>query len=241
MKKYEVLLVEDDVTLASALKYNLEAEGYAVSYAAGVSQAEESISGRIYDLIIMDVNLPDGNGFDLCKALRETEAPDKQRSESQRTPVIFLTANDLERDVLKGYELGADDYVTKPFSLRILMKKVEALLRRTSSHGSSEVYADGLLEVDFSGMTALCGGEAIGLTPLEFRILRALTANAGNVLTRETLLEKLWDAGGDFVDAHSLTAGMSRLRGKIETAAGRKYIKTIYGMGYMWLGEGRQA
>jgi len=225
MAHYNILIIEDDDTLASTLKYNLEQQGCLVSCAHNASQAKEKLFSLQYDLVILDVNLPDGHGFDLCKEFR---------SYSQ-TPIIFLTANDLEQDTLTGYELGADDYVTKPFSLHIFLKKIDALLRRTSPH-LGDRYADGYLRIDFSRMEVSCGQNPVNLTPLEFRILKALASSPGTVLTRRVLLEKLWDAEENFVDEHALTAGMSRLRGKIERG-GRTYIKTIYGMGYMWLGE----
>ncbi len=227
MAKYNILIVEDDATLLSTLRYNLEAEGYTVACAANAAQAGQ-LNALAYHLIIIDVNLPDGNGFDLCRRFRA----------QGQTPVIFLTANDLEQDTLRAYALGADDYVTKPFSLNIFIKKIAALLHRTSPQ-AGDVYTDGFLHVDFSRMSARCGDTPVRLTPLEFRILQALVHNPGAVLTRQALLEKLWDAEGNFVDEHALTSGMSRLRGKIEQA-GHTYIKTIYGMGYMWIGAGNE-
>ncbi|MGI6153624.1 MAG: response regulator transcription factor [Christensenellaceae bacterium] len=226
--KYTILIVEDDSTLLSALQYNLEAEGYAATCAADAHEAREKLVQAEYALVVMDVNLPDGSGFDLCRELRS----------KSDTPVVFLTANDLEQDMLRAYELGADDYITKPFSLEIFLKKVAAMLKRAAIK-PQEVYSDGCLFADFTKMDVRLNNEAVALTPLEFRILKTLIKNPGAVLTRQVLLEKLWDTEENFVDEHALTAGMSRLRGKIEQD-GNKYIKTIYGMGYMWMGAGNE-
>ena len=164
--------------------------------------------------------------FDFCGEAKERH-PD--------TAVIFLTANDMESDMLKGYELGADDYVTKPFHMSVFQKKLAALLGRIAKQSGGECYDDGILFINFSEMTATLSGEAIIFTPLEYRLLKVLTKNPKVVLTRQVLLEKLWDIDGNFVDEHALTAAVSRVRNKIE-ADGQQYIKTVYGMGYMWIG-----
>lgn len=177
-------------------------------------------------MIVLDINLPDGNGFDFCRDIKERH-PD--------TAVIFLTANDMESDMLKGYELGADDYVTKPFPMSVFQKKVSALLARIRKQSGGDCYNDGDLFINFTEMTALLHGESIAFTPMEYRLLKVLTKNPQIVLTRQVLLEKLWDIDGNFVDEHALTSTISRVRTKIETE-GRQYIKTVYGMGYMWIG-----
>ena len=179
-----------------------------------------------YDLIVLDVNLPDGNGFDFCREVKERR-PD--------TAVIFLTANDMESDMLKGYELGAEDYVTKPFPMSVFQKKLSVVLGRLAKQSGGDCYEDGALSINFSEMTASLSGKPLVFTPLEYRLLKILTKNPQNVLTRQVLLEKLWDADGNFVDEHALTAAISRVRNKIETD-GHQYIKTVYGMGYMWIG-----
>ena len=149
--------------------------------------------------------------------------------------MIFLTANDMESDMLKGYELGADDYVTKPFPMSVFQKKVSALLARIRKQSGGDCYNDGNLFINFTEMTATQGGENISFTPMEYRLLKVLTKNPQIVLTRQVLLEKLWDIDGNFVDEHALTSAISRVRIKIETED-RQYIKTVYGMGYMWIG-----
>ena len=170
--------------------------------------------------------MPDGNGFDFCREIKERR-PD--------TAVIFLTANDMESDMLKGFELGADDYVTKPFPISVFQKKVSALLSRITRQSGGDFYDDGNLLINFSELTAALSGQAVTFTPLEYRLLKVLTSNSKQVLTRGQLLEKLWDAEENYVDEHALTSAISRIRGKIEVN-GYQYIKTVYGMGYMWIG-----
>ena len=181
-------------------------------------------------MIVLDINLPDGNGFDFCRDIKESR-PD--------TAVIFLTANDMESDMLKGYELGADDYVTKPFPISVFQKKVAALLSRMKKMAGGDCYNDGNLLIDFAEMTATRDGESISFTPMEYRLLKILIKNPRTVLTRQILLEKLWDIDGNFVDEHALTSTISRIRSKIENPD-HAYIKTVYGMGYMWIGGGNK-
>ena len=141
----------------------------------------------------------------------------------------------MESDMLKGFELGADDYVTKPFPVSVFRKKVSALLSRIQKQTGGECYDDGNLFINFSEMSATLTGKAMNFTPMEYRVLKVLIKNPRIVLTRQILLEKLWDVEGNFVDEHALTAAISRIRGKIEND-GLQYIKTVYGMGYMWIG-----
>ena len=221
-----LLIVEDDKLLNSTLVFNLSSFGYMIDSAKTKQEAENFCKKQDYDLIVLDINLPDGNGFDLCVEIKERR-PD--------TAVIFLTANDMESDMLKGFELGADDYVTKPFPISVFRKKVAVVLERIKKQSCGDFYEDGKLRINFTEMTATLMGGNVIFTPLEYRLLKALVKNAGTVLTRQILLEKLWDADGNFVDEHALTAAISRIRGKIETE-GLSYIKTVYGMGYMWIG-----
>ena len=222
-----ILVVEDDRLLNTTLCYNLSADGYEVEAAFSKSVAGRLCGKQDYDLIVLDVNLPDGNGFDFCRDMKE-RSPD--------TAVIFLTAKDMESDMLRGYELGAEDYVTKPFPMSVFQKKLSVVLGRLAKQsGGGDCYEDSALSINFSEMTASLSGKALVFTPLEYRLLKILTKNPQNVLTRQVLLEKLWDADGNFVDEHALTAAISRVRNKIETE-GCQYIKTVYGMGYMWIG-----
>ena len=222
----KILVVEDDRLLNNTLCYNLSAAGYEVDAALTKSAAERLCKKQKYDLIVLDVNLPDGNGFDFCRDMKERHP---------ETAVIFLTANDMESDMLKGYELGADDYVKTPFPMSVFQKKVSALLARIRKQSGCDCYNDGNLFINFTEMTATQGGENISFTPMEYRLLKVLTKNPQIVLTRQVLLEKLWDIDGNFVDEHALTSAISRVRIKIETED-RQYIKTVYGMGYMWIG-----
>ena len=225
-----ILVVEDDRLLNTTLCYNLSTAGYDVDAALSKSIAERLCGKQSYDLIVLDVNLPDGNGFDFCRELKERNSD---------TAVIFLTANDMESDMLKGYELGADDYVTKPFPMSVFQKKVSVLLARIKKQSGGDCYNDGNLYVNFSEMAATLNEKAISFTPLEYRLLKVLTRNPQIVLTRQVLLEKLWDIDGNFVDEHALTSTISRVRNKIENPD-HAYIKTVYGMGYMWIGGGNK-
>ena len=221
-----ILVVEDDHLLNNTLCYNLNAAGYKVDSALCKQEAENYIEKQKYELIVLDVNLPDGNGFDFCK---------EAKKRCPETAVIFLTANDMESDMLKGFELGADDYVTKPFPISVFQKKVSALLNRISAQSGGDFYDDGNLYINFSELSACLAGQPITLTSLEYRLLKVLTRNSQTVLTRQVLLEKLWDADENYVDEHALTTTISRIRSKIETNR-HSYIKTVYGMGYMWIG-----
>ena len=221
-----LLVVEDDRLLNNTLCYNLSVSGYAVDSAMTMAEAVRFFETQDYDLIVLDVNLPDGNGFDFCMEIKERR-PD--------TAVIFLTANDMESDMLKGFELGADDYVTKPFPISVFRKKVSVLLGRIQKQTGGDRYTNGTLSINFSELTAELSGSPITFTPLEYRLLKVLVRNPKIVLTRQVLLEKLWDVDENFVDEHTLTVTISRIRSKIEVD-GLQYIKTVYGMGYMWIG-----
>lgn len=224
-----ILIVEDDLALSAGLCFELDSSGYSVIPAYTYQKALQLVRGGIFELALLDVNLPDGNGFDLCKEIK---------SVCPELPVIFLTANDLEQNVLDGFDLGAEDYVTKPFSMKILLRRVEAVLRRATrdrKEPDSGQWTDGFLILDFSALTARRGEETLSITPNEYKLLRVLTENTGKILTRQILLERLWDSGGNFIDDHTLTVTMNRLRSKIEDDA-HTYIQTVRGMGYIWKG-----
>lgn len=221
-----ILVVEDDRLLNNTLCYNLSAIGYVTDAAVTKAEATALYEKQDYALVVLDVNLPDGNGFDFCRELKERR-PD--------TALIFLTARDMESDMLRGFELGADDYVTKPFPISVFRKKVAALLSRLQKQSVGDCFDDGNLLINFTELSAALAGQIISFTPLEYRLLKVLTNNSQIVLTRQVLLEKLWDADENFVDEHALTSAISRIRGKIERN-GYQYIKTVYGMGYLWIG-----
>ena len=222
----QILVVEDDVMLNSGLCYNLELDAYKAVPAHDAANALEKLKNETFDLMILDVNLPDSDGFELCKKIRA----------ARNIPVIFLTARDLEADVMKGFDLGADDYITKPFNINIFRKKVAAVLKRSGEPASQKLYLCGDLVIDFDKLTAAIKDEPVVFTPTEYKILKIFTSNPNVLLTRQVLLEKLYDVDANFVDEHALTVNINRLRNKIETGD-RKYIKTVYGMGYLWAGD----
>ncbi len=227
----QILLVEDDALLNKTLTYNLISEGYNTTSALNMDTAAELLARTEYDLVLLDINLPDGSGYDLCRLIKP-EFPD--------TLVIFLTANDQESDQIHGYEVGAVDYITKPFSIGALLRKIRAMFAMIEHHKPArDIYDDGRLFLDFSEQTAVLNGKTIALSPMEYKMLYLFCKNAKQVLTRQRLLEKLWDAEENFVDEHTLTTLVSRIRGKIE-ADGDTYIKTIYGIGYQWTGGERK-
>lgn len=227
MKK--ILLVEDDALLNKTLTYNLISEGYDTVSALNAGTAAGVLAREEYDLVLLDVNLPDGNGYDLCKLIKP-EHPD--------TLVIFLTANDQESDQIRGYEAGAVDYITKPFSVGALLRKIRAMFAMLEHRGlAKDFYDDGRLFLDFSEQSASLDGKSLTLSPMEYKMLHLFSKNPKQILTRQRLLERLWDAEENYVDEHTLTTSVSRIRGKIESE-GNAYIKTIYGIGYQWMGGG---
>lgn len=228
MKK--ILVVEDDLTLSTGLCFELDTEGYLSMAAFNCQKTRQLLKNSELDLVLLDVNLPDGNGFDLCREIK-TMYPE--------LPVIFLTANDLEQNVLDGFDLGAEDYVTKPFNMKILLRRVEVALRRAQGQKDAKnhvQWSDGFLTLDFGSLTAQRNGETLSITPNEYKLLRILTENSGQILTRQILLERLWDNDGNFIDDHTLTVTMNRLRTKIEDFS-HTYIQTVRGMGYIWKGK----
>ncbi|MDE6846874.1 MAG: response regulator transcription factor [Lachnospiraceae bacterium] len=223
-----ILVVEDDLALSTGLCFELDAAGYVSQAAYNCRKARYLTEQEEFALVLLDVNLPDGSGFELCREIK---------SRNPQIPVIFLTANDLEEDVLNGFDLGAEDYITKPFNMKILLRRVEVAIRRgsaaTETSDSGECYRDEFLQLDFTALAAVRGGERLAITPNEYKLLKVLTANAGKVVTRQILLERLWDYDGNFIDDHTLTVTMNRLRAKIEDEE-HVYIKTVRGMGYVW-------
>ena len=229
-KMKKIIIVEDDAILNKTLAYNLVSDGYEVDSAYTCSMARELLKGN-YHLALLDINLPDGSGLDLCVEIKER---------NPETYIIFLTANDRESDMLKGYEVGGADYFTKPFSVAVLCRKIAAVFE-TIEHRRPrhDLYGDGFLNIDFSQQTATLGGNPIDFTPKEYRTLLLFIKNSRLILTKTQLLEKLWDVDGNFVDEHTLTTIISRIRKKIEVD-GHKYLKTAYGMGYQWIGGGME-
>ena len=214
-----ILLVEDDRALSRGIAMALERPERTVTEADSLVCAAERLAGARFDLLILDINLPDGSGLEWLRRLRR---------EGDRTPAILLTANDLEMDEVTGLEAGADDYITKPFSLAVLRARVDAQLRRAAPPGSERVELDGFT-FDFTRMVFAKDGMPLALSRTEQRLLRLLVENRGRTLPRALLLERVWD-GGEFVDENALSVAVGRLRAKLGNAP----IRTVYGVGYSW-------
>ncbi len=215
----KILVTEDDVFLRDGLCEMLRREGYDVVTAGTIEAAKASFLKESFNLIILDVMLPDGNGFDMCGFIRE---------KNKDVPVLFLTACDDEVQIVRGLDAGADDYVTKPFKLLELLSRIRALLRRA---GATVFSCDDIV-IDVNTMTVKKSGEVVFLTPTEFQILSTLVRNNGVIVTRNILLENIWDEGGAFIDDNTLSVHISRLREKI----GTEHIVTVRGIGYRWEG-----
>ena len=222
----KILIVEDDNLLLNTLKFDLESDGFKVITANSYGDGLEMSRANNFDLAILDINLPDGDGFGICKAI-------KTRSS---IPVVFLTARDLEIDEIRGFDLGADDYITKPFSLKLLKMRINAILKRAGIDDTSPNYDDGFLSIDFDTYKVNSFGRESNLTSTEANLLFLFIESKGIILTRKLLLQRLWDENLNFVTDHTLSVHINRLRSKIEKEE-HKYIKTIYGVGYQWIGE----
>lgn len=222
----KVLIIEDDEILNAGLCFHLQRKDIEVEPAYTLTEAEEYLKGHEPDLILLDVNLPDGNGFEFARKVLT----------KQSAAFVFLTAHNLDDDVIQGLQLGADDYITKPFGIRVLVEKIQTILRRcTKAEETSRVYTCKNLEVDFEKRTVSRDGQILTLTPTEFSLLELFCRNPNRILSKEILLEKIWDDRGNYVNDHALTLNISRLRGKLEDGE-NSYIKTVYGMGYEWMG-----
>ena len=220
-----ILVIEDDQLLNGGLCFNLQNAGYETIPVYDLKNAYPVVKSQKFDLMLLDVNLPDGNGFDFAREIQGFN----------QKPLIFLTAHELDEEVVEGFSLGADDYITKPFNVQIAMQRIQAVLRRTMGKKEEHLYRCGNLVIDFETRIVTKSGEKLSLTPTEFKLLYVFVKNENMALTRNLLLEKLWDREGNFVDEHTLTINISRLRAKIKDAQ-YKYIKTLYGMGYQWIG-----
>jgi len=223
MKK--VLLVEDDAALGRGVCLALDSESVTVTRCENLLQGRRALEAADFDLLILDVSLPDGSGLDLLREARRSGA----------VPIILLTANDLETDIVAGLESGADDYITKPFSLAVLRARVNAQLRRTAP-APSEAVETGAFSFDFQRMEFRKNGRPIDLSKTEQKLLRLLVENRGRTLPRETLLDRVWTDGAEYVDENALSVAVKRLRDKLEdTPSKPRYLKTVYGVGYTWV------
>ena len=219
----QIFVLEDDAAIAMGLTYALQQEGYGTTHCKTVQEALKTIEQEIFSLYILDLTLPDGSGYDVCKAIKK----------KGDLPVIFLTAYDEEVNVIMGFEMGADDYISKPFRVRELMARIKSVLRRYTKETSNGVIRLKDLQIRTAEAKVYRGATEIPLTALEYRLLLILLNHRGQVLSRTQLLENIWDVAGDFVEDNTLTVYIKRLRNKIEETSGQtEYIKTVRGMGY---------
>ena len=220
-----IFLLEDDETMGRGIAMALTGTGTSVTCRSTLTLAREMLAEDRFDLLLLDVNLPDGSGLDLLRQVR---------SEGNATPVILLTANDLELDEVTGLEAGADDYITKPFSLAVLRARVNTQLRRTAAPQAERVQLDGFT-FDFGRMEFSRNGVPVELSKTEQKLLRLLVEHRGQTLTRAALVDRIWTDGAEYVDENALSVTVKRLRDKLEdTPSKPRYIKTVYGLGYTW-------
>ena len=220
----DIFLLEDDEAIGIGLAYSLENEGYNVTLAKSVKEAEKIIDEKEFSLYILDLTLPDGSGYDVCKRIKA----------KGDLPVIFLTAYDDEVNVIMGFELGADDYISKPFRVKELMLRIKSVMRRYSNETSDGIIKINNLKINTNEAKVYKNNEEIVLTAMEYRLLLILLSNRGKVLSRTALLENIWDVAGDFVEDNTLTVYIKRLRDKIEEDPAKpEFIKTVRGLGYV--------
>ena len=222
-----ILMVEDDSTIAFAVKYAVEQEGFKMDIAENLEVAKKSIENS-YDLILLDVMLPDGSGYEFLQELRKTD---------EDTPVIFLTACDEEVNIVMGLDIGADDYITKPFRVRELISRINAVLRRRGKKENKKVLKFKNLSIHTLEARVFKNNEEISLTAAEYKLLLILVQNKNIVLSRAKILEKLWDVSYDFINDNTLSVYIKRLREKIEDdSSNPEYIVTVRGLGYKFDG-----
>lgn len=222
----KILLVEDDLILNEGLTYSINKAGYQIDSAKTVQESLNFYKTTQYDLLVLDITLPDGTGFDICERVRQTST----------VPIIFLTASDEEVNVVKGLDMGGDDYITKPFKLNEVLSRIKALLRRSQTYqtNETELNSNGI-HLDLLHNSASKNENSLELTATEFKLLSFFMSNPNLILTKENILNKLWDNDGDFVDENTLSVYISRLRSKIEDNLNHpKMIQNLRGIGYRW-------
>ncbi|WP_234123667.1 response regulator transcription factor [Clostridium hydrogenum] len=224
----KILLVEDDMAITIGVEYALKKEGFSIKAAKNIKEAKESLKKEVFDLMLLDVLLPDGNGYDLCKEIRE---------EDNNLPIIFMTACDEEVNVVLGLDIGGDDYIVKPVRIKELVSRINAILRRNKIIKKENVkkIRTGNILIEPLKFKIFRNGQEIILTSMEYKLLLLFVENKGNVLARNTILEKLWDVDGNFVDENTLNVYIKRLREKLEENLKEpEYIQTVRGLGYRW-------
>lgn len=224
-----ILLLEDDVSLIDGLQYSLKKNGFEVETVRTVREAFTALQdiGK-YDLLFLDVTLPDGTGFEVCE---------KVRKQNHQIPIIYLTASDEEVSVIRGLDCGGDDYITKPFKLGELCSRIRALLRRAgiSNEANPTTIECGDITIDLFGSRAMLAGKVLDLTGAEYRLLCLLVRNANRIVTRDMILNELWDNIGDYVDNNTLSVYVRRLREKVEKNPSHpEHLVTVRGFGYQW-------
>lgn len=222
----KILLLEDDLSLVNGLAFAFQKQGYELDVAQTIVEANTLWADGKYDLLVLDVSLPDGTGFEFCKKVRQVS----------KVPIIFLTASDEEMNIIMGLDIGGDDYITKPFKLGVLVSRINALLRRTKDFGSvgTELQSNGIKVLLLQGQ-AFKNGELLDLTATEYKLLCLFMKNPNMVLTKEQILDKLWDCEGNYIDSSTLTVYMRRLRMKIEDNPSEpQMLLTVRRMGYKW-------
>lgn len=217
----QILIVEDDAALGRGLVLALSDGTRSCTLARSCAEARQALREHRFSLTLLDVNLPDGSGLTLLEEIRTADGP----------PVILLTANDLETDIVTGLTLGADDYITKPFSLAVLRARVDAALRRAAPAKPAAVFQQDGFVFNFDALTFTAGGRAVQLSQTEQRLLRVLVENRGHTVPRGTLVDRIWTDGAEYVDENALSVTVGRLRRKLGASAP---IKTVYGVGYGW-------
>lgn len=220
----DILLLEDDKLLNDGIKIALNKDGHEVCQCYSVFQAEKFNKEKSFDVMLLDINLPDGSGLDFCKSIR---------SKGESVPVIFITANDTENDMLLGFANGCDDYIAKPFSISVLCQKIIAILKRTAAGENTSKLKYKNMLINFDKKQVLINDEVCHLTSTEYKLIEIMAKNRGKALTRNMLLEQIWDIDGNFIDENTLSVHIKRLRSKIEPdAKNPQYIKTVFGIGY---------
>ncbi len=221
-----ILLLEDDLSLINGLSFALRKQGYGLEVARTIKEVDTVWAEGKYDLLILDVSLPDGSGFEICEKVRQTS----------KVPIIFLTASDEEVNIIMGLDMGGDDYITKPFKLGVLLSRINALLRRAGdfSRTDTEIQSNGLKAVLTQGKVYK-NGELLDLTAGEYKLLCLFMQNPGTVLSKEQILENLWDNEGNYIDNNTLNVYIRRLRTKVEdNPSNPQMILTVRRMGYKW-------
>lgn len=225
MAEAKILIIEDDTDLREGLKFSFESDGYEVADVGTKQEGILEIRRGDYDMVLLDCNLPDGTGFELCREVRRFS----------HVSVIMLTARDTEMDEIRALELGVDDYLSKPFSLGVLKARMKRIL---NGRTDTDELVSGSITIDKNGCKVYQDGREIALSKLEYRLLKFLVENKNHVLSKEQILDRIWDSDGKYVDNNTVSVNISRLRKKLEQdTVGAGYIKTVQGIGYIWKEE----